>query len=316
MEALDQAFASSKSKIDAVYRIAEDTLRNYCSSRGFLLAGRDGPKQLSSILDKIETGRYSSFFDIDDVIAFSVVVDTSSQEKEVRSFLRSVFHVKSIKSKTSIQDERAFDFDCTRVYCQIIDKTGARKNIDAIVFEVQIRTILQHAWSKITHPHVYKASGFDPRKARLAAELMAQIESADRTFSRFSTSSRAVKSVVRQEVVACSGILKMLDRLESDGVIPSESRPLNGRRLAENIYKSIRGRKNNYEKAIVEIERFMRNEADPFPVSVSLYQLSIVALLQSGLLDENNKRYYYVTKELITIFPNVKKLKNVVSFKQ
>ncbi|MBS9477422.1 RelA/SpoT domain-containing protein [Ancylobacter radicis] len=310
MRTLEQAYASSLKMIEIVEGQAKEALSDFCNSRSYILVNR--LKNVDSVRDKIETGRYSSFLMIDDLIAFSIIIDTSAQTKDVISYLRKAFKVKSIKSGKTLIDERTFDFDCPRVYCSLNSNHYNGTGLNEIIFEIQIRTILQHAWSKITHPVVYKGHQFDPRASRLAAELMAHIEKIDRTFSRFKTESRNVKYVGRYAAIASSRITQKIDELIYDGVIPSEMRPKNGKRLGENIYNSLI-EKNRIDAAIGVIDNFYRSLGSKFPRSVSLYQLAIVALYNAKLLDlKSNKKRYYVSSELTSLYPQIEKIRNTV----
>lgn len=311
MKTLDQAMSEKASIIELVAKSAKQVLSTYCERKGFLLAGR--AKEIASLQDKLETGRYPSLNELDDIVAFSIVVDTISQVREVIKFLEKSFRVETIKSATILQDERVFDFDCPRIYCRLEDKLATGNGIDSILIEVQIRTLLQHAWSKITHPIVYKASRFDARGARLAAELMAQLESIDRDFSRFKTTASSVKAVKRRDMEAPSTIIKMIDDLVEEGVIPKEMMPKNGRRLGENVYNSIDNskRKDVRSKCNV-IKNFISNQRGAYPRSVSIYQLAIVALFRDGSLNKSSKKHYYVTDEMISLFPDAAKIPNRV----
>jgi ppGpp synthetase/RelA/SpoT-type nucleotidyltranferase len=314
VKTLEQAFSERQTILETVESAARSILDDFCKRRGFLLAGR--AKSMESLRDKLETGRYADLDDVDGAIAFSIVIDTTSQESEVRKFIRKSFLVISVRSGTTLQDERTFDFDCTRIYCRLEDKLQLGNGIDRITVEIQIRTILQHAWSKITHPLVYKANIFDARAARLAAELMAQLESIDRSFSHFRTNSRSVKVVNRRDMIGSSALTAMIDQLVSDGVIPSEMRPSNGRRLGENIYSAIRrDLRHHYTKHIKTIKEFLEAQKGKFPRSVSLFQLAIVALYDANALDHGNAdrpRRYYVTDELISLFPHAASIPNRV----
>ncbi|MFN8829636.1 MAG: hypothetical protein ACK5W0_07165 [Labrys sp. (in: a-proteobacteria)] len=167
MKTLQQAFRERKSRIDFIEREARQVLSQFCERNGFLIVGRK--KEIESLQDKIESGRYKKFSDVDDIIAFSIIIDTSDQERDVLSFVKRSFNVISIKKGKTLADERVFDFDCTRLYCKLRD--NLQTGINEITFELQIRTLLQHAWSKITHSLVYKPALYDVRAGRLAAEL-------------------------------------------------------------------------------------------------------------------------------------------------
>jgi len=315
VKTLEQAYIERASIFDAVEATVKGALLDFCNRNGFLLAWR--AKGIESLRDKIETGRYADLESLDDIIAFSIVIDTLGQEENVREFLKNAFNVISLKSGNTLQDERSFDFDSTRVYCRLDDKTGTGSGINEITFEVQIRTLLQHAWSKITHPFVYKARVYNPKAGRLAAELMAQLESADRIFAQFQSVSESVKMVIRRDMAASSNITAMIDELVGAGIIPSELRPENGKRLGENIYAAIRrDRRDDYQKAHDIIRQFIVGQKDVFPRSVSIFQLAIMALHEFNLLDYGSNRrpkMYYVTDELISLFPNAAAIKNKVN---
>lgn len=314
MKTLEQAVQERSSVVSEVGTRANSALSAFCGRRGYLLVNR--AKDFESIRDKIETGRYASLDALDDLVAFSVVIDTLNQEADVRRFLRKAFRVSSIKSGNTLQDERSFDFDCTRVYCRLPDDAQPDSVLGSLIFEVQIRTLLQHAWAKITHQYVYKSRNYDPKAGRLAAELMAQLETTDRSFSRFRTTAKAVKVVNRRDMQQGDSLTKMIDGLVADGVIPSELRPENGRRLGENIYNSIRGRRRNVAAGATAIKTFFEAQRDIFPRSVTLFQLAAVALHNANLLehgDARKPRQYYVTDELITLFPIARAIPNVVA---
>ena len=315
MTTLEQALSERTSTIDAVEKRARDILHTICAVRGYILIGRK--KTLESLRDKLETGRYSSLNDIDDIVAFSVVIDTLNQEREIRSLIRKLFKVEFMRAGSTLKDERVFDFDCTRIYCRLRNIAEVSSPIYDQIFEIQIRTILQHAWSKITHPHVYKASVYDAKAGRLAAETMAQIESLDRVLSRFKTTSRTVKAIERVDMIESAHLTKLIDELVMDGTIPQDLRPVNGRRLGENIYSSIRRDKRQmrdlWSKTIAD---FLKKQTGSFPRSVTLYQLAIVALMQANLLEYGRKgryRQYYVTDDLISLFPSAAEIPNRIS---
>ena len=311
MRTIGEAYIEIEKAVDAVDRQVRGTLADFCTKRSFIMISRI--KSIESIQDKIDTGRYQKFSKIDDIIAYSVIVDTLSQKKEVMSFLRKAFRVVLIRHERTLTDERVFDFDCMRVYCSLSQTPPQDSKISSIVFEIQIRTILQHAWSKITHPLVYKGQRFDPKASRLASEIMAHIERLDRTFSRFRTESKNVKVVNRHDMLGSNQIVDMIDKLISQNVIPPELRPVNGRRLGENIFSSIKDRRKNLDTAISHIEKFFRDESIKFPRSVSLFQMSLVALHRSNMLDiTNKKRYYYITRDLISLYPDISSITHTV----
>lgn len=311
MKSIEQAYLERYGYFKVLHDEVRAALDAFCFDRNHLLSSRI--KTEISLRDKVETGRFGDLDEIDDTVAFSVVIDSLDHERGVRDFVKSAFHVVTLRSGGTIRDERVFDFDCTRVYCKIRDPGNLRPEVSSLMFEVQIRTLLQHAWSRVTHGHVYKPSVFDYRASRFAAELMAHIENLDRAFANFVEASKSVRRITRRGMSGRLGIVRAIDNLVREGTIPPEMRPPNGRRLGDNIYESIDNPDENLEPATDAILSLFREQAGRFPRSVSLYQLAVVALHRAMLLSigaGERQRYYYVTDELTTLFPDAATIPN------
>ena len=85
----------------------------FSDKRGFVVSSR--VKTLESLAEKIETGRYRSWSDLDDLVAMTVVVPTLSNEEEVLDFLKTVFEGVLIKRRGSTKKAPdVFRFDSTR----------------------------------------------------------------------------------------------------------------------------------------------------------------------------------------------------------
>lgn len=313
MPSVEQIYNHQLKYYTALRDNVSGTISLFCNNNNFLFSGR--VKSCDSLRDKLETGRFKSFSDIDDIVAFSIIVDTSDQTRNVAEFIKGTFEVVESRTGGTIRDERVFDFDCARYYCQISDPDGVRKPLSEIVFEIQVRTILQHAWSKVTHRHVYKPERFDYRSSRLASETMAHIESIDRTFTNFSEIAKNVKRVTRKGMAKRLEVVRVIDKLIDDGIVPKEIRPQNGRRFGDNVYEAIVDPDKNFDAAMAVIKQFLSSESGRMPRSVTLFQLITVALYKEHLLSfESNgrDRYYHITPELVGLFPDVAKIENRV----
>jgi ppGpp synthetase/RelA/SpoT-type nucleotidyltranferase len=307
MISLSTSYNSLRPTLIALERQVRDVLGTFTASNNFLLSSR--VKTVEAILDKIETGRFGSLSAFDDLVAFTIIIDTRRQHAETLSFLKKTFIIQEIRGKSTLPDERIFDFDATRVYARL-GFSGIESPLSKVVFEVQIRTLLQHAWSKITHPLVYKSTHVDARKIRLAAELLANIEGIDRSLSTFSTVSRGVKIVERRASRELNSIIEMVDDLVKNGTIPPELRPNNGRRFAENLRGMMDLQNHQFIDAIQTVKQFYTDQKASFPRSLTLNQLALVALREASMLQRRHRqpRYYYVTEELISLFPRTRDL--------
>ena len=307
MVTLGITYASLRPTLIELERQVREIIGTFVANNNFLLSSRI--KTLEAIVDKIETGRFASLSAFDDLIAFTIIIDTRSQHAEALAFVRKTFLIQEIRGRSTLPDERMFDFDATRVYARL-SFSGAESPLSEILFEVQIRTLLQHAWSKITHPLVYKPRQVDVRKIRLAAELLANIEGIDRSLSTFSTVSRGVKRVDKSLSNELNAIVEMIDELVENGVIPRELRPSNGRRFAENLRGMIDLHSHKFANAIGTVKEFYTAQGENFPRSITLNQLALVALRRASMLQKRPRRprYYYITEEMISLFPDTRDL--------
>ncbi|HEV3112652.1 MAG TPA: hypothetical protein VGY99_19360 [Candidatus Binataceae bacterium] len=139
--------------------IVRDTLQPFVDRRGYAIVSRI--KSLESLAEKlVESGRYKGWSELDDLIAFTVVVPTLSDEAPVINFLTSVFEKVSLRARgASDKAPEVFRFDGTRFIARLKPSgSPGRENIEAITFEVQIRSAFEHAWSVTTHALSYKTA--------------------------------------------------------------------------------------------------------------------------------------------------------------
>lgn len=177
--------------IPFVKRVSEtvkSTLVNFCESKGYAFTSRI--KSVESLAEKIETGRFKKWSNLDDLFACTVIIPTLSHEEEVIQFCKNAFEInRTIKRGQNKKAPDVFRFDSTRIYAQI--KRTQTLNVDNelsiynIIFEIQIKSAFEHAWSVSTHDLVYKSSEIDWKKLRLAAQIKANVEQLDTLNSCF-----------------------------------------------------------------------------------------------------------------------------------
>ena len=71
-------------------KLVRGILQPYCDENKFALVSRI--KELDSLAEKIESGRYSSWSEINDLVGFSIIIPTLMEEKAVLGILRSTFN--------------------------------------------------------------------------------------------------------------------------------------------------------------------------------------------------------------------------------
>jgi ppGpp synthetase/RelA/SpoT-type nucleotidyltranferase len=117
-------------------------------------------KELASFALKVESGRFKSPRSLEDFFACTLVVANAREIDEAEQLMRDSFAVERRKPELAGRTHKAanqFPFDDLRLYVSLpVGPAVPPSDLNGVVFEVQIKTFLQHAWSIATHELVYK----------------------------------------------------------------------------------------------------------------------------------------------------------------
>src|SRR4051812_20847748 len=78
--------------VEAVADKVGQTVLNYCNHNGYAIISRI--KTVDSLAEKIETGRYKKWSDIDDLFGCAIIVPTLLNEEDVHEFCKDKFLIK------------------------------------------------------------------------------------------------------------------------------------------------------------------------------------------------------------------------------
>lgn len=192
-------------------------------------------KSKESFAQKLETGRVWDIRELDDFFACTLVVKNKAEIQEAEKRIHAHFHVRKRKPKDDTfthKEPYSFEFDGLRLYVHIKPPEYLPPSpINDFVFEIQIRTFLEHAWAITTHDLIYKSDDISWPKARVAFQLKAMLELAETSINRvesLSESPELAKSDRKnQELNEIRNFLIM--------TFPVESLPADLFRLSQNI---------------------------------------------------------------------------------
>lgn len=172
--------------------VVRDIVLSYCEEHGYAFVSRY--KALESLAEKIESGRYRRWSELDDTYAAAIVVPSLSLEPAVLSFLQKRFKQVTLHEQgTTKKAPDVFRFDATRFIGSLDSGIADRApEIERIRFEIQVRSAFEHAWSVTTHALAYKSDDVDWRRLRLAAQLKASVEQLDMLVRAFDASVSSV----------------------------------------------------------------------------------------------------------------------------
>lgn len=302
-----------------VKEILDQTLINYSSQNHFAYSSR--VKELDSLAEKIESGRYEDWNSVDDYIGAVIIVPSIKYESIILKFLESSFIKVQLKKRgSSLKSSDVFRFDATRFIGKLrqVDKIEI---INTVNFEVQIRTAFEHAWSVTTHDLAYKSKTIDWKILRLAAQLKSSVEQLDMITLGAYDIKNSIQEHKWPETEVKLKICLYFDKMFEENIIPNELKPKDMSRFAENIFtllkKPLSGIKpfkwtTQVNKNLNSIENHLKTYSkSDFPMSLSLYQICYGILIKDGVISEDfSKNHPFHKSDIFNIvFPECTNLK-------
>lgn len=296
----------------------ESTLLPFCRAEGFIFEGR--LKSPDSLAEKIESGRYSSWEKLDDIYACTVAVPLARDEKIVREKLANLFDVSAPKDRRAVpKPPDVFRFDSTRVIARLrkLPDTQIEEGISIfnILFEVQIKSLFEFAWSKTTHALTYKSNLVDWKRHRLTAHLKAAVEQADFLLVGFEQAAQLVTDGWSQDINDKSALRTFFQELVGSMQIPTEFVPKDWSRFVDNVYTVLQvldgerptGRGNRPIRSLTSAcdvlrEYFSSTDEKKIPRSLSLFQIVLGVLCTSGKFKGHYNDYHLPKGDAFTTF--------------
>jgi len=319
---LIEVYSEVRPYLAEVERRLAAALQPYAQERLLPLVVR--VKTVESLAEKIETGRYKTFADIDDLVACTMVIPSLLQEDDAIEYCQKIFCIQEIKRRVAGQKSPdVFRFDSTRLYGFIVKPDGldesGHPSIYAIKFEIQIRTAFEHAWTVSTHPLTYKSNSLDWKRFRLAAQIKATSEQLDLLIVQFEQLAAAIPESPWPELARKRAIFELIERLLGDGIVPSEAAPKDMSRFADNLAALVRASQGRLriEDVLRNLDEGLRSfTLETFPQSASLLQVCVGILCQGDMLSGPLGKYTcHVTDQLVQLFPKTSALAPVFEYK-
>ena len=290
----------------------KSTLVNFCEVHGYAFTSRI--KTIESLAEKIETGRFKSWSNLDDLFACTIIIPTLLHEKEVTKFCKDIFQIERItKRGQNPKSPDTFKFDSTRIYAKVrrsedIDDSELL-NIYDITFEIQIKSAFEHAWSVSTHDLVYKNDEIDWKKLRLAAQIKANVEQLDTLILAFEQMSTIITECDDSDLKIKRNLSTEINKLFESNKIPAELRPKDLNRFCDNLYRLVplENKKDKITASIQLIEKEINTTPiNKIPRSISLFQYFLAILIENEIIEFPIKEYYFhITEEFKSLYPNI-----------
>lgn len=235
-------------------------------------------KGLASFALKLESGRFAQPQALEDFFACTLVVPNAAEIERAQRIVLENFALVDKRPPHSGETHKspdAFPFDDLRLYITLPHEAALPPtDLTGVVFELQIKTFLQHAWAIATHDLVYKTDDANWSKERIAYQTKAMLEHAE-------------MSIQEAELLATCTSLAKQDRRTAqtkEGIAlvkrqwSSEELPSDVRRLTQNILHLLEGLGIDWARLEQVLESGKQARSGMHPANLSPF-LTIVQYL-------------------------------------
>ncbi|MBL7091657.1 hypothetical protein [Acidovorax sp.] len=265
-------------------------------------------KEPESILIKAEKEGYKHpFLQMDDLFACTITVPNSQAIEDVRRDVEAIFQLVEVRQRAVEPEEFAYN-DLNLSLKTIPEFWNRGEAYLDLVFELQIKTLLQQAWSQAGHDVIYKARKKTWGLTRITSQLRALLEMADSLLANLDSAANILQGTI--EYPKYSKRNQIIDILECAWDDPRLPGNLDRAALVIENYLELAGLASDDLVELLRREEYRRYvEAR----SLTPTQAVFIILFQEKWGDmkprlKKGKRKVLVTSEMLDLCPNLAKI--------
>lgn len=182
-------------------------------------------KYVNSFIEKIERKSYEKPFEqTEDICGIRIICYYQKDIAKIKDIITREFTIYDSHNKESDLEYNEFGYRSHHLIASINEeweKTPNFRGLSILKFELQIRTILMHAWAEIEHNLAYKSKFQAPKQFRRKLyRISAKLEEADEQFEELKSESKMyqkelIKKVKDKEVDFESEVEFNIDSLQT-----------------------------------------------------------------------------------------------------
>jgi ppGpp synthetase/RelA/SpoT-type nucleotidyltranferase len=232
-------YAAALPRLERATRHAVAIVRGIVIGTGVDLLGVDGrPKELGSVREKLRRKLYTSpWTQLTDKIGVRVMTYYGGDVETVVAALKDELEIDSAQSvdKRSALGLREFGYRSVHLIARLSGgraRSAEYADLGGEWFEIQVRSVFEHAWAEIEHEVVYKSGvEFPDATRRRFAALAGTLELLEREFAALRREPRTIVDAYSEDFRARRRLDEKLDVarfLAAVGVARPESLPFLG----------------------------------------------------------------------------------------
>lgn len=213
-----------------------DTIRDKCDPsiiQNITFRAKD-PEALVGKCLRTDEGepKYSDYLnEITDLAGVRVIVYTKSAVSEVCRVISEIYNVEEQEDVGDrVYKQGRFGYQSVHMLIHLDKRMylGKEKAIDKAVCEIQVRTLLQHAWAEMEHDIQYKGTQVPVDIAKRFSALAGLLEIADGEFQRIQEDSQLLKESIQE---------KLVNDLTQQGLAAPKAEPDSGAAAADSVHR-------------------------------------------------------------------------------
>lgn len=227
-------------------------------------------KEESSFIEKIERKKYKEpFLQTEDLCGLRIICFYQSDVEKIAAIISEELEVLHNQDKEELLQADQFGYRSTHLIVKIKENWLQDPNyrgLENLKAEIQIRTVLMHAWAEIEHKLAYKRKEHIPKHlVRKLHRISAKLEEADEHFEEIQNEALDYKENVIGQTKSNQPVRLNfelnLDSLQAflDVKLPNRDKDINSTRELLDEFLKYKISLNDVIKAFEKSEKYIRN---------------------------------------------------------
>ncbi len=220
-----QDFKKNRENLEKIEKIASEKINALVKEKKlFVMEVSHRIKEENSLAEKLKRkkNKYNSMYEITDLLGVRIICYLQDTVDAISAAIPQIFDVdeKNSMDKRQLYDDNQFGYLSIHYICSLkkedadCSNTENKTSLSDIRFEIQIRTVLQHAWAEIEHDLGYKSRFGIPHPIRREfSRIAGLLELADQEFVNLRTQTNNYISEIKQKIAQGNAEELPLDRI-------------------------------------------------------------------------------------------------------